>query len=408
MVVSNIIRTFASELRNKVLTIKSIIIMEMFINAAAANANKSANLIIDEPKQIITTTASVMPTEAKPVAWSMFGEDYRNQPNITIQEVISDAKLDYNVSKQHLIRVSDELYDAVMNGEPTIGLHLSKNDLITSHCATVDDTNNQTLGVVGRDYGIVQNSKAFEFINFIQEVSGVTPQIETAGRLGRGERMFVTARLGEDAYLSPNDNIKNYVVFTNSHDGSGAVMCFFTPIRVICANTLNMAIHGAQNKVVFKHTKHVNSRLDWEVEENRKKALEVFSRSVKFSETFIERMKGLQAEKVDTKYVNDFTAQLLMQPAQYKLYLQADRNLEAVEELSSRTKNAVYALRNSIENGVGQNFDRGTKLWLMNGVTTLLHNEAKWKNAEAEFNALMEGSGQKKVQKAYDLLTKVA
>ena len=97
-----------------------------------------------------------------------------------------------------------------------------------------------------------------------------------------------------------------------------------------------------------------------------------------------------------------------MQTAQYKLYLQADRNLEAVEELSSRTKNAIYALRNSIENGVGQNFDRGTKLWLMNGVTTLLHNEAKWKNAEAEFNALMEGSGQKKVQKAYDLLTKVA
>ena len=74
--------------------------MEMFINAAAANANKSANLIIDEPKQIITTTASVMPTEAKPVAWRMFGKDYRNQPNITIQEVISDANLDYNVSKQ--------------------------------------------------------------------------------------------------------------------------------------------------------------------------------------------------------------------------------------------------------------------------------------------------------------------
>ena len=64
MEISNIIRTFASELRNKVLTIKSIIIMEILINAAAANANKSANLIIDEPKQIITTTASVMPTEA--------------------------------------------------------------------------------------------------------------------------------------------------------------------------------------------------------------------------------------------------------------------------------------------------------------------------------------------------------
>lgn len=365
------------------------------------------NLNNMENENYTPTMASIIPSEAKPVAFKLCGNDYTKQ-NVSLKEVIEDAKLDYNVSKQHLIRINDEAYKAIKNGDPMVGLKLSEENIITSHCATVDDTNGHTLGVVGAEYGIVQNTKAFDFINFIEEVSGVTPKIETAGKLGYGERIFITAKLGEDAYLSPQDNINNYVVFTNSHNGSGAVMAFFTPIRVICQNSLNMAIHNAQNKVVFKHTKNVNTRLDWEIAANRKKALEVFSKSVKFSEVFIERMKMLQAEKVDATYMNDFTAQLLMQPAQFKLYVNANRNMDAVEEISTRTKNAIWALRNSIENGVGQNFDRGTKLWLINGVTTMLHNEAKWKNGEAEFDAIMEGSAQKKVQKAYDILTKVA
>ena len=380
--------------------------MEIVMNNISASENNAPVAVVENDK----TMAAIRPSEAKPVVWqsSRFGHSYADRPNITIQEVIEDAHLDYNVIKQHLIRVNDTAYESILNGTPMVGLQLSKDDIITSHCATVDERNDKTLGVVGSEYGVVQNSKAFEFINFIEQVSGVAPKIETAGRLGNGERIFITARLGEDSFLSPQDAIKNYVVFTNSHDGSGAVMAFFTPIRVICQNTLNMAIRECPNKVVFKHTKHVNSRLDWEIEENRKKALEVFSRSVQFSAKFIERMKGLQEERVDTKYVNDFTAQLLLQPSQFKLYQQADGKMESVEEISTRTRNSIMALRHSIENGIGQQFDRGTKLWLINGVTTMLHNESKWRNEESEFSALMEGSGLKKVQKAYDLLTKIA
>lgn len=380
--------------------------MEIVMNNISASENNAPVAVVENDK----TMAAIRPSEAKPVVWqsSRFGHSYADRPDITIQEVIEDAHLDYNVIKQHLIRVNDTAYESILNGTPMVGLQLSKDDIITSHCATVDERNDKTLGVVGSEYGVVQNSKAFEFINFIEQVSGVAPKIETAGRLGNGERIFITARLGEDSFLSPQDAIKNYVVFTNSHDGSGAVMAFFTPVRVICQNTLNMAIRECPNKVVFKHTKHVNSRLDWEIEENRKKALEVFSRSVQFSAKFIERMKGLQEERVDTKYVNDFTAQLLLQPAQFKLYQQADGKMESVEEISTRTRNSIMALRNSIENGIGQQFDRGTKLWLINGVTTMLHNESKWRNEESEFSALMEGSGLKKVQKAYDLLTKIA
>lgn len=378
--------------------------MEMAINNNATMVEATAT--VDNNKSMV----SIRPTEAKPVVWakSTFGDSYTDRPDVTIQDVIQESHLDYNVVKQHLIRVNDQAYESILNGTPMVGLQLSKDDIITSHCATVDELNDKTLGVVGSEYGVVQNSKAFEFIDFIEKVSGVAPKIETAGRLGNGERIFITARLGEDAYLSPGDNIKNYVVFTNSHDGSGAVMAFFTPIRVICQNTLNFAIRECQNKVVFKHTKHVGKRLDWEIEENREKALKVFSQSVQFSEKFIERMKGLQGERVDSKFVEDFTAQLIMQPAQFKLYQQANGKMDSVDEISTRTRNSVMALRDSIENGIGQQFDRGTKLWLINGVTTMLHNESKWRNDEGEFNALMEGSGLKKVQKAYDLLTKVA
>lgn len=380
--------------------------MEIAMNNISASENNAPVAVVENDK----TMTTIRQSEAKPVVWqsSRFGHSYADRPDITIQEVIEDAHLDYNVIKQHLIRVNDAAYESILNGTPMVGLQLSKDDIITSHCATVDERNDKTLGVVGSEYGVVQNTKAFEFINFIEQVSGVAPKIETAGRLGNGERIFITARMGEDSFLSPQDAIKNYVVFTNSHNGSGAVMAFFTPIRVICQNTLNMAIRECPNKVVFKHTKHVNSRLDWEIEENRKKALEVFSRSVQFSAKFIERMKGLQGERVDSKYVQDFTAQLLLQPAQYKLYQQADGKMESVEEISTRTRNSVMALRDSIENGIGQQFDRGTKLWLINGVTTMLHNESKWRNEESEFSALMEGSGLKKVQKAYDLLTKIA
>ena len=223
--------------------------------------------------------------DPKPIVWQQlqFGRSFEGK-NVSVEDAIKQIGADFNVSKQPLIRVPQEVYDAIKNGTPIDTLNLSTANLITSHAATVRDDHDFTLGVVGRDYGVVQNTKAFEFIDFIKEVSGEAPIVETAGLLGNGERLFVSCKLGKDSYLNPDDAVKNYVVFTNSHDGSGAVMAFFTPIRVICSNTLAMAIKGCPNKVVFKHTKNVETRLDWEREENRKKALEVFSKSVKFSE----------------------------------------------------------------------------------------------------------------------------
>lgn len=347
---------------------------------------------------------NVRPSVANESAWrTMSGVCNFNHP-VSIEEAIKSAGLDYVVDAQPLLRVPQDVIDAILNGE-NIDFTPSRANIITSHKSTFRTDSDLTLGVVGRDYGMVQNTKAFEFINFIKDVSGEEPLIETAGAFGNGARMFVTCRLGDDCYLNGNsDAVKNYVVFTNSHDGSGAVMAFFTPVRVICQNTLNMAIRGAVNKVIFKHTKNVNTRLDWEIEENRRKALEVFSKSVQFSKTFMDRMLMLKDETLTTEEIRDITHKMYLTPKQFDLFTQNNFSLEGIDEISTRTKNQISQFKDALDFGIGQENYRGTKLWMLNGMTTLLQNEKKWRSEEDKFESIMGGDAAKKTQKMYDLL----
>ena len=345
---------------------------------------------------------NVRPSEAIKSSWQLFGKNFDHP--VTIEEAIQTAGLDYTVDAQPLLRVPQEVINAILSGE-SVNFEPTRANIITSHKSTFRSDNNSTLGVVGRDYGVVQNTKAFEFINFIKEVSGEEPLIETAGALGYGERMFVTCRLGADCYLNGNsDAVKNYVVFSNSHDGSGSVMAFFTPVRVICQNTLNMAIRGAVNKVIFKHTKNVNHRLDWEIEENRRKALEVFSKSVQFSKTFMDKMLMLKGETLTSEEIRDITHKMYLTPKQFDLFTQNNFNLEGIDEISTRTKNQILQFKDALDFGIGQENYRGTKLWMLNGMTTMLQNDKKWKSEEDKFESIMGGDASKKTQKMFDLL----
>ena len=360
--------------------------------------NKAANVKVN---------VELTESGAKKVAWQQFGVDAKSNGIKDIHDVMNyngDGHINYEVADMPLMRVTPELIDAIRNGQ-AYDWQPSLTDIVTSHKATMRTDTRTNLGIVGKGYGIVQNSKAFDFMDFIKEVSGNEPTIETFGALGNGERMFISATLGEDSFLNPNDAIRNYVVFTNSHDGTGGVMAFFTPVRIICQNTLSFAIRGCANKVVFKHTSKVDERLDWTIEHNRKIAAELFSKSVKFSDKFMERMLGLKEQTIDEAYKRDFVAKLCLTAPQFELYKKADYNVNKVDEISTRTKNIMASLTDSIDFGVGQEFNRGTKMWLLNGVTTYLQNEKDWAGkSEEQFNSLMFGSGQKKVEAAFQLL----
>lgn len=335
-------------------------------------------------------------------AWQLFGTNF-NTP-VTIEEAIEQAHLNYEVEEAPMIRVSNDVIENIKSGAENVTIPTTTENIITSHKVNFRTDNGKNLGVVGSGYGLVQNAKAFEFINFINEVSGQTPMIETAGALGYGERIFITCRLGDNVFLDKDDEIKNYVVFTNSMDGSGAVMAFFSPVRIICQNTLNMAIKGAVNKIVFKHTKYVNERLNWEDKENRRKALEVFSKGVKFTDTFVENMLQLKGENLSKTEITDLTNKLFLTPAQRTLVKQNNNNYMNVEEISTRTKNQIAAFNNALDFGVGQESYRGSKLWYLNGFTTYLQNTKNWKSDEDKFKSMQFGSAATKTQQVYDLL----
>lgn len=116
------------------------------------------------------------------------------------------------------------------------------------------------LGVVGKDYHIVQNRDAFSFFDSIVGGDGIL--YETAGALGNSERIFITAKLPDYIRVGKDDLIEKYLFLTTSHDGSGSITAAFTPIRIVCANTLNAAMQSKTNTVRIRHTSNAKDRLE--------------------------------------------------------------------------------------------------------------------------------------------------
>lgn len=115
------------------------------------------------------------------------------------------------------------------------------------------------LAVVSDAYQVLQNSEAFAF--FEPFIATELAQFETAGALGQGERVWVLARLRDPMLIAPDDAIDRFLLLSNSHDGRGAVTVRFTPIRVVCQNTLSLALRGGDTVVRVNHSKRMQERL---------------------------------------------------------------------------------------------------------------------------------------------------
>lgn len=338
---------------------------------------------------------------------------------VTIDEAIDAIGANYSVKKQALLRVPEEIIRAINMGQVSsmdLSQYLTTENIIDTHSATYIEESNKTINVVGSKYGVVQNSKAFEFIDLM--TSGTlgaeqTPIIETAGILDDGARMYVTAKMPNKFFIDGDDGegIDDYILFTNTHDGSGAVMALFTPIRVICQNTLNAAIRGASNKVAFKHTANVGERLEFSKEENMKYILSILGKHKQFTDEFTSQLKRLKSQRITDADATMFATYVMSGAnAKENMRLIKSNNMDVlgVSEISTRTKNQIISLRDAIESGVGQSQFRGTKLWLYNGLTSYLGNDRTYKSEEDKMDSIMlGGDSNKKVQMGYDYLMAV-
>jgi phage/plasmid-like protein (TIGR03299 family) len=164
---------------------------------------------------------------AKEPAWHHLGQILDHV--FTAKEAIEFGGLDFTVEKQRLI--TEKWLD------------------VPDYFATVRQDNNDVLGLVGKDYTIVQNRDVFSF--FDQIVGTGKAIYETAGCLGKGGMIFITAKLPEKIVIGNDGPIENYLVLCSSHDGSMAITAFFTPVRVVCQNTLNAAFSNNTNRVTI-------------------------------------------------------------------------------------------------------------------------------------------------------------
>ena len=124
--------------------------------------------------------------------------------------------------------------------------------------ANIRDRDNQVLGVVTDRYKVVQNQDAFAFTD---ELLGEGVSYETAGSLQGGRRTWILAKLPQ-RYIISGDEITPYLVFMNSHDGSGAIKAAMTPIRVVCQNTLNLALSTAKRSWSAHHTGDIKGKME--------------------------------------------------------------------------------------------------------------------------------------------------
>lgn len=115
------------------------------------------------------------------------------------------------------------------------------------------------LGVVSRRYQLLQNIEAFEFFDPI--IGEEKAYFETAGTLGDGERIWVMARMPDAMQIVPGDECLKYLLLSNTHSGEGSVIAKFTSVRVVCQNTLMMAMEDGQKAYRVRHSKMMSFRL---------------------------------------------------------------------------------------------------------------------------------------------------
>ncbi len=129
--------------------------------------------------------------------------------------------------------------------------------LVPGYRVNLRSTDNAALGIVSDRYKVVQNEDAFQFTD---DLLGEGVTYETAGALQGGRKVWMLARMPH-RYIIAGDEIAPYLVVMNSHDGSSGIKVAMTPIRVVCQNTLNLALNSAKRIWTTKHTENVMSRV---------------------------------------------------------------------------------------------------------------------------------------------------
>lgn len=294
-------------------------------------------------------------------AWHGLGQIVKEA--MTAEQAIKLANLDYEVAKVPNY--------ALINGQ-----FIETPGSFSIHRTDTGDILGDRLG---KGYTIVQNREAFSFFDSI--VGGDFAMYETAGVLGLGERIFITAKMPEVIRIAGTDDVSEvYVLLTSSHDGSGSIIAAVTPVRVVCQNTLNMALQGTISKVAVRHSASVKEKLE--------EAHKVLGISHKFIVEANDCFNVLAKKSITDDKVKELIQMLFNEE----------------QKDSTRIKNIEEAVWASYNAGVGQDKILGTAWGALNGITHYLDHEKNYRSESSKFMNITEGEAQRIATKATEML----
>jgi len=301
-------------------------------------------------------------------AWHGLGQIVASA--MTTEEAIKLANLGYEVAK------TDVQY--IQNGTPTN---------IDGYYATYRTDNGDYLGMVKSRYEIVQNTDAFSFFDAI--IDSGEAIFETAGALGKGERIFLLAKLPDDFEVA-GEKIEKYIMLTNSHDGTSSVIAGMTNIRVVCNNTLQAALKGLENKVSIDHVSGAKNKL--------KEAHRVMGIASKYSSEVYDIFNRMVDIKMDEGQYRSYFEKVLKTEYASKMTSTEEK------EMSTRLKNMVdattqFAMTHPTQTTQGAT---GTLWGAYNSISGYYNYIKQFPSAESKFNSQFFGVANTKMIKSFN------
>lgn len=323
----------------------------------------------------------------KEPAWHKLGKIV--QEAMTIEEAIKGANLDFNVGKVPCY-ANTTIYDST-------GLLLNNRMIeVPNTFATYRKDNGDILGTVGSNYEIIQNTEAFAFFNtFLSESDAC---FQTAGCLGNGETVFLTAKLPANIKVSNNDYVDQYLLLSTSHDGSKSIQIMFTPIRVVCNNTLSAALNSNAARINIRHTKSAKAKID-----EAHKLMGITSERTKFMSECFPHMVDI---KMDDKQVKNYINHIFLNANELELLAKAGfEDACRIEEISTRKSNIIDDVYKAYFIGPGQQLAsaQGTAWGAYNAVTCYFQNVKTFKNDSDGMKSNFYGTNYDTMQRAFNL-----
>lgn len=197
-------------------------------------------------------------------------------------------------------------------------IYTENEELVEGYKANVRDSDRKTLGVVTDRYKVIQNEEAFAFTD---ELLGEGVRYETAGSLQGGKKVWLLAHLPHE-YIISGERISPYLLFSNTHDGSGAIKAALTPIRVVCNNTLNLALTTAKRSWSMIHTGDIMGKME--------EAKDTLFMAEKYMDSLGKEIENLRKKKISDAKVMEYIEILL--PIEQGATPQQAKNIRKLQE----------------------------------------------------------------------------